>query len=85
MPKFIDYHAKLPAMPPQAVQQMIADVKAGKADQFKVKGLNAYFTKDGKGYCLTDAPNVDAVCKSHQAKGIVLDKGDVHEIAQSLV
>lgn len=84
MAKFIDYHAKLPPLPPQAVQQMVQDVKAAKVDQFGVKGVNAYFTKDGRGYCFTEAPNADAVCKSHQAKGIALDKGDVHEIAQSL-
>ena len=40
MPKFIDYHKQLPTLPPEVVQQMQADIKAGKSDQFGVKAIN---------------------------------------------
>ena len=36
MPKFIDYHAHAPEMPPEAVQGAIAAIKAGKPDEFGV-------------------------------------------------
>ena len=80
MPKFIDYHAKLPSMPPEMMDQMQADIKAGKTDKFGVKGIGFIATKEGAGYCLREAPNADAVCKSHDAKGIPLGEGDVHEM-----
>lgn len=85
MPKYIDYHPKLPPLPPEAVQQMVQKVKAGKADQYGVKALNAYLNpKEGKAWCLTEAPNADAVCKSHEALGFKLEKNEVSEV-QSLV
>ena len=36
MAKFIDYHTKLPAMPPEAVKGMQANIKAGKGDVHEV-------------------------------------------------
>lgn len=80
MTKFLDYHAKLPSMPPEMMKQMQADIKAGKKDKFGVKGIGFIATKEGAGYCLTEAANADAVCRSHEAKGIKLGKGDVHEM-----
>ncbi len=80
MPKFIDYHAKLPQLPPQATEQMAAQIKGGKTDQFGAKGLNVFFGKTGQAYCLTEAPNVDAVVKSHQALGVPLNHSDVTEV-----
>ncbi len=84
MPKFIDYHARMPQLPPEAMQQMVGAIKSGKADQFGVKPLNVYVGKGGQGYCLTEAPSADAVCKTHEAQGIHIGKGEVVEI-QSLV
>ena len=80
MPKYIDYHAKMPQLPPQVVQEIVGAIKAGKADQFGVKPINAFIGTSGEGYCLAEAPNADAVCKSHAAKGIALSKGDVREV-----
>ena len=80
MTKYIDFHQKLPQMPPEMLKQVQTDIKAGKSDKFGVKGLGFIATKDGMGYCTTEAPNADAVCKSHEAKGIKLGKGDVHEM-----
>ena len=80
MPKFVDYHASLPKMPPEAIKDMTSRVKAGKADQFGVKPLNVFMGKDGRAYCLTEAPNAEAVVKSHQANGVPLDRHDVVEV-----
>ncbi len=54
---------------------------------FRIAGttaLGAYFTADGQAYCLSEAPNSDAVCKSHESKGLTLGKGDVHEVKNSI-
>lgn len=82
MPKYLDYHAKLPPMPPEAVAQMKSMV--GKRDELGVTPLNVFMSGAGQAWCLTEAANADAVCKSHQAKGITLDTGDVYEV-QTLV
>ncbi len=80
MPKFIDYHAKMPNLPQEAVKQIQEQIKTGKADQFGAKPINVFMGKDGSGYCIAEAPNADAICKAHEAKGIKLAKGDVKEI-----
>ena len=79
MPKFLDYHEKAPQMPPEMVQQMVTAIKAGQSDPFGVRALNA-FQGGGHAWCLTEAPSADAVCQSHEAVGITLDKGDVTEV-----
>lgn len=81
MPKFLDYHAKMPKMPPEAMKAAQADIKVGKADKFGVKPINGFVSKDGAGWCLTEAPNADAVCRSHEAKGMKLGKGEVYEVS----
>ena len=84
MPKFLDYHAKAPEMPPEMVQGVIAAIAAGQVDEFGVKPLNAFMTSSGEAYCYTEAPDADAVCKSHEARGIPLGRGEVKEV-QTLV
>jgi hypothetical protein len=79
MPTFIDYHAKLPAIPPEQAKKMAAGVKAGRRDDFDVKPLNVFVGK-GEGFCLTEAPDKDAVVASHKATGFPLRKSDVHEV-----
>ena len=79
MPKFLDYHAKAPEMPPETVQGVISAINAGQADEFGVKPLNAVLTDSGEAYCYTEAPNADAVCKSHESHGIPLGRGEVKE------
>lgn len=83
MPLYIDFHAKMPQLPPDAIEKMKATI--GKPDALGVKNINAYLTRDGQGYCITEGPNVDAVCKHHEAAGITLGKGDVHEVATTFV
>ena len=84
MPKFMDYHAQMPQMPPEAVQQFAETIKAGKADQFGVVPLNVFIGTGGQAYCLTEAPNADAVCQAHAAVGMDIAKENVQEV-QSLV
>ncbi len=62
---------------------MAAAIKEGKPDEFGVTPVNA-FVGGGQGWCVTEAPNADAVCQSHIAKGIPQDKGNVTEV-QSMV
>lgn len=80
MPKYLDNHP-MPNLPPEAVNGMAAQIKAGKADKFGAKGLNVFIGKNGQGWCLTEAPNADAVCKSHEAMGIKLPAGQVTEVS----
>ena len=82
MPKFVDHHATMP-MPPEMAEAVIAKMKSGEKDQFGVIGLNA-FVGEKDTWCLTDAPNADAVHKGHESMGINLGPGDVTEV-QSLV
>jgi hypothetical protein len=79
MPTFIDYHAKLPAIPREQAKEMAAGVKAGRRDDYDVKPLNV-FIGNGEGFCLTEAPDKDAVVASHKALGFPLRKADVHQV-----
>ena len=83
VPKFIDHHVNLPPTPPAVAQQMAQAIKAGKADQFGVKMVNLYMG-GGQSFCHTEAPNADAVIKSHAANGIPQTRDHVFEV-QSLV
>jgi hypothetical protein len=80
MPKFLDYHASMPQLPPEVAQQLAATVRAGQADEFGVKPLNVYMGTGGSAHCLTEAPSADAVAKSHVAKGFPLDASAVTEV-----
>ncbi len=79
MPRFIDYHERLPQLPAEAVTAMRKRIKSGKRDDFGVKALNV-LVGDGDGYCLTDAPDADAVLASHKANGFPLQKKDVKQV-----
>ena len=74
----------MPQMPPEAAQEFAETIKAGKANQFGVVPLNLFIGTGGQAYCLTEAPNADAVCQAHAAMGMNLAKEDVQEV-QSLV
>ena len=83
MPKFLDYYAKAPQMPAEAVQGVIAAINAKQVDEFGVRPINAFMTGTGEAYCFTEAPDADAVCKSHESHeshGIPLDRGEVKEV-----
>ena len=80
MPKFLDHHAMGPDLPPEAKAGIAEQIKAGKADQFGVKGLNVFLATDGAAYCLSEAPDADAVVKSHEALGLPITRENVVEV-----
>ena len=84
MPKFIDYHEKAPMLPPEVVGQMIEAIKAGKPNDLGVTPLNLFMGTGGQAYCLSEAPNAEAICAMHAAVGVPINAADVVEI-QSLV
>ena len=82
MPKFLDHHW-LPPMSPEQMQALIAQTKSSilskKPDKFGVTWLNAFMAgRESWGY--TEAPNAEAIVKSHAALGIKLDSKDVKEV-----
>ena len=77
MPRFMDFHDDL-KLPQDAIDQIAADTKASKADQFGVRQIELYHNAEGKVYCLLEAPDAEAVRQHHAALGV--DCGDVHEV-----
>ena len=83
MPKFIDHH-EMSDVAPEMAAAIGERIKAGEADENGVKGLNVFLGKDGTAFCLSEAPDAEAVVKAHQAYGFSLDSADVVEV-QSVV
>jgi hypothetical protein len=83
MPTFIDHH-EMSDDAPEMAAAIGERIKAGKADENGVKGLNVFLGKDGTAFCLSEAPDAGAVVKAHQAYGFSLDSADVVEV-QSVV
>jgi hypothetical protein len=83
MPTFIDHH-EMSDVAPEMAAAIGERIKAGEADENGVKGLNVFLGKDGTAFCLSEAPDVEAVVKAHQAYGFSLDSADVVEV-QSVV
>ena len=83
MPKFIDHH-EMSDVAPEMAAAIGERIKAGEADEHGVKGLNVFLGKDGTAFCLSEAPDAEAVVKAHEAYGFSLDSADVVEV-QSVV
>ena len=79
MPKFIDHH-EMRDVAPEMAEAIGARIKAGEADEHGVTGLNVFLGKDGTAFCLSEAPNADAVIKAHESFGFALDRKDVVEV-----
>jgi len=79
MPKFIDHH-EMRDVAPEMAAGIAERIKAGEADEHGVKGLNVFLGKDGTAFCLSEAPNADAVLEAHAAYGFSLDRNDVVEV-----
>jgi Protein of unknown function (DUF4242) len=79
MPKFIDHH-EMRDVAPELAGGIAERIKAGQADEHGVKGLNVFLGKDGTAFCLSEAPNADAVIKAHESFGFSLDRQDVVEV-----
>jgi hypothetical protein len=80
MPKFIDHHAMGPNIPPEMQKGIAERIRAGEADEHGVKGLNVFLGKDGTAFCLSEAPNAEAVKNAHQAFGFDLSEPDIVEV-----
>ena len=79
MPKFLDHH-KAVDLPPAMVQQLVSQIKSGKADANGIRPINDFIGKNGEGWCFVEAPNADVVHKLHESMGIKLAKGDIVEV-----
>jgi hypothetical protein len=77
MPKFMDYHDDL-KLPAAAIDQITNDTREKNRDQFGVRQIELYHNRDGKVYCLLEAPDAQAVRNHHDALGVPC--GDVHEV-----
>ena len=79
MPKFIDHH-EMRDVAPEMAEGIAERIKAGQPDEHGVKGLNVFLGKDGTAYCLSEAPDADAVVRAHEGVGFPLDRSDVVEV-----
>jgi len=80
MAKYLDHHMKMPELPAGALEKMQADVRARRADENGVIPLNVFMGTTGETWCLTEAPNADAVIRGHRAMGVELAAKDVVEV-----
>jgi len=82
MPLFMDVHKKAPAgtKAMDVANAHMADLKT--QEKYGVKYISYWFDeKDGKIFCLVDAPNADAANKVHkEAHGLVAD--EIHPVVQ---
>jgi hypothetical protein len=65
---------------PEMAAGIAERINAGQADEHGVKGLNVFLGKDGTAFCLSEAPDADAVIKAHESFGFSLDRKDVVEV-----
>ena len=79
MPMFLDQHQG--GLPPEMVGAIKQKVAAGQADEFGNKVLNVFWS-DSETFCISEAPNAEAVHKAHEAIGVNLGSGAIRE-AQS--
>ncbi len=62
------------------VQKVTTAIRAGRSDQFGTKPINVFAGKT-QAWCLTEAPSVQAVLKTHESLGVKLSEGDVVEVS----
>jgi Protein of unknown function (DUF4242) len=79
MPTFLDHHA-MPSLSPEAAEGIAERIRAGDPDEFGAKALNVYLGKNGTAFCLSEAPNAEAVVNAHAAAGFPIAAEDVVEV-----
>lgn len=79
MPKYLDHH-KAAELPPAVMKQIADQIKSGKADANGMRPINGFTGKNGDGWCLMEAPNVESVKKLHDALGIKVGTNDIVEV-----
>ena len=81
MPVFLDQHqGGLTSEMAEMVKQKVA---AGQMDGFGAKALNVFWSDD-ETFCLSEAPNAEAVHKAHEAIGINLGGGDIRQVQSAV-
>jgi hypothetical protein len=82
MAKFLDHH-KMPAMTAEKQKAMASQLKSmiesKKPDSAGVTFLNV-FMASGEAWGYSEAPNAEAIVKSHAAMGIKIKTSDVVEV-----
>jgi hypothetical protein len=78
MALFMDFHDDL-KLPDEAIAQIAADTRDGKADQFGVRQVELYHNPEGQVYCLLEGPDEEAIRKHHAALNVPC--GDVHQVS----
>jgi Protein of unknown function (DUF4242) len=79
MPKFIDHH-EMSELAPEARTGIAEKLRGGEPDEHGVRGLNVFIGKNGESFCLSEAPNAEAVKKAHEALGFSIAEGDIVEV-----
>ncbi|MDA0256415.1 MAG: DUF4242 domain-containing protein [Chloroflexi bacterium] len=79
MPQFIDHHGTPADLPPEVVGQIRERLISGEVDEFGEKGLRV-FIGAGETYCHTEAPDAEAVRRSHEAMGVPLGLEAIVEV-----
>jgi hypothetical protein len=74
----MDFHDDL-KLPDEAILQITQETKDRKSDEFGVRQVELFHNADGKVYCLTEAPDAEAVRSHHAALGLTC--GEVHEVS----
>ena len=84
MPQFMDFHAQMPEMAPEQAQGIMAHLKeqieSGAANESAVRPVNVFFGTGGQVYCLSEAPNAEAIVKAHEAAGVPQTLDNIHEV-----
>ena len=65
MPTFIDHH-DMSDLAPEVAAASASGSRPAQADENGVKGLNVFLGKDGTAFCLSEAPDAEAVVNAHQ-------------------
>lgn len=78
MPTFLDHHA-MPELSAEMKEAMAERIRSGRADENGARAVNVYMA-DGEAYCLSEAPEAEAVVKAHEAAGVAVRREDVVEV-----
>lgn len=79
MPTFLDHHP-MPEISDQVREGIAARIRSAKTDENGARAVNVYLA-DGEAYCLSEAPDADAVVAAHRAAGVEIRREDVVEVA----
>jgi hypothetical protein len=78
MPTFLDHHG-MPELTPEMKDAMAERIRSGRTDENGARAVNVYMA-GGEAYCLSEAPNAEAVVEAHEAAGVAIRREDVVEV-----